>query len=170
MRAKILLLGGFVALAVLLALFLWIRGTPESRAKSLFSRLGSAVGKDSGSVGAVLDCLDKDYDVLAHWPEIEVFSDGSTDRLAAGRAAAKKALQTYFFNHLQVDRTLTTVVQGVDTIADRPGTYKVRAVINLESTGALRLPSASVDFTVVEHGFLLPTAYILDHPPLKLHK
>lgn len=170
MRTKALLILGVLALAVVLTLFLWIRGTPESRAKSLFSRLGSAVGKDSGSVGAVLDCLDKDYNVLAHWPEVEVFSDGASDRLVAGRAAAKKALQTYFFNHLQVDRTLTTVVQGVDTIADRPGTYKVRAVISLESTGALSMTSSPVEFTVVEHGFLLPTSFILDHPPLKLHK
>ena len=161
----LLILLAFAACLALLGVI--VRGDHESQVEELFA--GLKHGMETATVGDVLACVDEGYPYFEIWPELEALADAPpkpADRAAAGREAARRALQQTFMTQMlnrEVTRTMTYEVHGVTPRKD--GTFAADVTIEVEVTGSRigRVPSVRTTFILRRTGWLFPAMRILKH-------
>ncbi|TVR45489.1 MAG: hypothetical protein EA402_04310 [Planctomycetota bacterium] len=163
-RHKLLYLA--IALLLLAAGYLWLRGGIEGRAQALLSDL--AEGVERGYPRLLVGLVDADYPLLEHWPELEALRQADD---ADGHQALQRALAAYFFQQRGSQRQLSWQLHHLERLPSNQGHRDYAAVItlglNLEHQPRGTPQSvAEHRFILRQRGWFLPSFTIRDHDPL----
>lgn len=156
-----LLIGGVVAIVLLIAFF-WHRGA-ERQSRACFDHLSAAFA--AGSAGAVLAEVHPDYDFQRHWPNaFKELGEGEP------RVLAMRALLWLFQSFRESPLTLVADIQSIATQAD--GTMVVTATLHL-SAGGRDLPFEVGP--IHRHRFVLArdgliAMHIIDHDTIAFNR
>lgn len=159
------------ALAVALVVYFALRPGPEAQVEAAFADIERAFVDGDG--GRLFDRIDRGYDIVEHWPQLEgaslPWAAGAAESEGSLRAEIEALVKRYLFalHRGGESYAFTYRVEAVETGPD--GLIEARVTIGLRPPGrrgpAIDPPVPGHRFTLVSTGWLWPRALIRAHEP-----